>query len=242
MNINELERFLETLTLSEKHRAFKGFEVDLKGDLNPTRLLNEIFWAKKEWLNIEEFFERYVRQCYPSLKRAFPEEVAQLGVKFGSHLAARLYRTQIGFLTEYHCAMLCEEVFLPDGFLVRRSPDLDRLGVDVQLVRASECYNLHIFVDSPRAWKFRREKRLEKSSNQEQGTHIDFPYQVRSGCIHSLRLLSNGFGVYRREYVEHLKSKILSGECLGIQAESVDCKRGLIFKRNIQEGTRINDK
>jgi hypothetical protein len=92
---------------------------------------------------------------------------------------------------------------------------------------------LHIFVDSPRAWKFRREKRLRKSSNQESGVHIDFPYQVRRGCIHSLRLLSNGFGVYRREYVEHLKGKILSGECRGVQAERVDCKRGLIFDANV---------
>jgi hypothetical protein len=62
---------------------------------------------------------------------------------------------------------------------------------------------------------------------------IDFPYQVRRGCIHSLRLLSNGFGVYRREYVEHLKGKILSGECRGVQAERVDCKRGLIFDANL---------
>lgn len=47
MTVSELERFLETLTLSEKHRAFKGFEVDLRGDFNPTRLLNDLFWAKK---------------------------------------------------------------------------------------------------------------------------------------------------------------------------------------------------
>ncbi len=233
MNIDDLEKFLQTLNLSEKHRAFKGFEVDLKGNLNPTRILNDLFWAKKEWLNIEEFFERYVHIVYVDLKCAFPKEVAQLGAKFGSHLAARLYRTQIGFLTEYHCAMLCEEIFSPDGFVVRRSPDLDRVGVDIQLVRNKECYNLHIFVDSPRAWKFRREKRLQKSSNQQHGTHIDFPYQVRSGCIHSLRLLSNGFGVYRRDYVEHLKSKILSGECLGNQSEHVDCKRGLIFNQRV---------
>ncbi|MFQ3599603.1 MAG: TaqI family restriction endonuclease, partial [Chloroherpetonaceae bacterium] len=223
---------LETLNLSEKHRTFKGFEVDLRGNLNPTRILNDLFWAKKEWLNIEEFFERYVRMAYPDLKRMFPKEIAQLGAKFGSHLAARLYRTQIGFLTEYHCAMLCEEIFSPEGFEVRRSPDLDRLGVDMQLVRQTACYNLHIFVDSPRAWNFRREKRLRKSSNHQEGTHIDFPYQVRSGCIHSLRLLSNGFGVYRQEYVEHLKHKILSGDALGTQSERVDCKRGLIFNQS----------
>jgi len=233
MTVSELERFLETLTLSEKHRAFKGFEVDLRGDLNPTRLLNELFWTKHEWLNFEAFFERYVRMFYPMLKREFREEIAQLGVKFGSHLSARLYRTQIGFLTEYHCALLCQEVFAPEAFTAVRSPELDRVGVDLQLVRETERYNLHIFVDSPRAWKFRREKRLRKSSNQESGVHIDFPYQVRRGCIHSLRLLSNGFGVYRREYVEHLKGKILSGECRGVQAERVDCKRGLIFDANL---------
>lgn len=230
MNIDELETFLQSLNLSEKHRAFKGFEADLKGDLNPTKLLNDCFWTKGEWLNFEDFFERYVRLHYPALKRAFANEAKALGAKFGSHLAARLYRTQIGFLTEYHCAKLCEAVFAPDGFEARRSPELDRLGVDLQLARKTERYNLHIFVDTPRAWRFRREKRLRKSSNQETGTHIDFPYQVRSGCIHSLRLLSNGFGVYRKEYVEHLKSKILSGECLGVQAEQVDCKRGLIFQ------------
>lgn len=229
MNISELEAFLQTLNLSEKHRNFKGFEVDLRGNLNPTSMLNEIFWTKKEWLNIEEFFERYVRMMYPDLKRMFAKEIGQLGAKFGSHLAARLYRTQVGFLTEYHCAALCQEIFKPEGFAVRRSPDLDRIGVDIQLVRQKESYNLHVFVDSPRAWLFRREKRLRKSSDQEQGTHIDFPYQVRSGCIHSLRLLSNNFGVYRREYIDHLKHKILSGDVLGVQVEKVDCKQGLIF-------------
>lgn len=237
MKISELETFLETLNLSEKHRNFKGFEVDLKGNLNPTRMLNELFWVKKEWLNIEEFFERYVRTCYPALKQKFANEVVSLGAKFGSHLAARLYRTQIGFLTEYHCAMLCGEVFAPEGFAVRRSPDLDRIGVDIQLVRQKNFYNLHIFVDSPRAWLFRREKRLRKSSNQQEGTHIDFPYQVRSGCIHSLRLLSNGFGVYGRGYVEHLRSKILSGDVLGVQIEKVDCKRGLMF---IKQGNLLS--
>lgn len=130
MNISELEAFLQTLNLSEKHRNFKGFEVDLRGNLNPTSMLNEIFWTKKEWLNIEEFFieeffERYVRMMYPDLKRMFAKEIGQLGAKFGSHLAARLYRTQVGFLTEYHCAALCQEIFEPEGFAVRRSPDLE---------------------------------------------------------------------------------------------------------------------
>lgn len=231
-SLEELERFLETLTLSDKHRARKGFELDLRGELNPATLLNELFWEKREWLGIEAFFERYVRLRYPLLKQTFPSEVAALGATFGRHLAARLYRAQIGFLTEYHCAKLCEEVFAPDGFSTIRSTELDRMGVDLQLVKGDRRYNLHIFVDTPRAWRFRREKRARKASDREAGVHIDFPYQVRSGCLHSLRLLANGFGVYRREYVEHLKEKILSGECEGVQSERVDCKRGLSWRRS----------
>lgn len=65
MTVSELERFLETLTLSEKHRAFKGFEVDLRGDLNPTRLLNELFGRNMSGSTLKHFlsgmFECFIR-------------------------------------------------------------------------------------------------------------------------------------------------------------------------------------
>jgi hypothetical protein len=228
-SLSALESFLETMTLSDAHRALKGFEQDLAGDLNPTHLLHFLFWERRIWLDFADFANFYRKKNLTHLHEEHGTAIAALGNTFEAHLAARLYRTQFGFLTEYHAALLTEDVFRKHSFELLRSPDLDRHGVDFQLRRRRDLYNIHIFIDSPRAWHYRNMKRTTKSSNHLAGVHIDFPYTVKPDCIHSLRLLKNGFGVYSRRYAEHLKEKILSGEAGGTQAADVDCQHGLRF-------------
>jgi hypothetical protein len=230
--IQSLEEFLVTTSVDPTHRQYKGFEDDLRGDLNPTHLIEQFFWVEERWLDFPEFFEEYWRLNEIKLREHFHQKFLLLGKEAKRHLEARLYRTLFGFLTEYHAVMLIGHKFSPLGYAVVRGSDLDRVGVDCQIREAvSELlYNIHIFVDSARANRYRSGKLAFKSSNKLEGIHIDFPYRIKPGCIHSLRMLPNGFGVYTEEYVDHLVHVIKNRVAIGRKQLPIDCLRGLLFK------------
>lgn len=115
------------MSADDSHKKYKGFEEDLKGDLNPTGLLEILFWHRKKWLDFSEFASLYWREYEETLRQHFPQVFASLGSETYSHLRARLYRTQFGFLTEYHAVILLASVFSPKGYTVWRGPILDRL-------------------------------------------------------------------------------------------------------------------
>ncbi|GIV09389.1 MAG: type-2 restriction enzyme TthHB8I [Fimbriimonadales bacterium] len=231
--LSELEEFLSEMSVDYTLREYKGFEVDLKGDLNPTELLEKLFWREKRWIDFPQFASLYWQMHKAELQRRFLKKFASLGSSAYQHLQARLYRTQFGFLTEYHAVILTASVFTPEGYTVWRGSALDRIGVDFQIVESATQlqYNIHIFVDSPRAWFYREKKRQIKSSDKVSGQHIDFPYTLKSGRIHSLRMLPNGFGVYTEDYVKHLLKLIKDESVYGkLQKPMVDCSSGLLFE------------
>ncbi len=233
-DLNQLEAFLETTSVSRDHWRNKGFEEDLRGQLNPTHMLDRLFWQEHKWVDFPEFVDLYWAANRQELEARFPADIRRLGNDFHKHLAARLYRTQFGFYTEYHAVILADKVFSEAGFPVERSTEMDAKGVDFTVLGFAVPYHIHIFVDSPRAWSFRDFKRANKASNSASGCHVNFPYQVASGCIHSLRMLKNGFGVYQESYVQHLQEVLASGRALGEQEPSVNCRRGLLFKPPIK--------
>lgn len=230
--LSDVEDFLSTMSVDYSHKNYKRFEVDLKGDLNPTEMLEMLFWHRKIWLDFPQFAQLYWQQHEDTLRQQFPEIFDSLGDETYTHLQARLYRTQFGFLTEYHAVILLASVFSPKGYTVWRGSALDRIGVDCQIVEHENQrkYNIHIFVDSKRAWFYREKKRTAKSSDMFSGQHIDFPYTLRSGCIHSLKKLPNGFGVYTERYAMHLLKLIENGIYGKKQKPRVDCLYGLIFE------------
>ncbi|MEM2568267.1 MAG: hypothetical protein QXH20_07370, partial [Candidatus Bathyarchaeia archaeon] len=67
-DIAAVEEFLSGLRMDPQLKKFKGFEEDLKGALNPTILLEDLFWEKKRWLDFEDFAAFYW-QTYESLLR-----------------------------------------------------------------------------------------------------------------------------------------------------------------------------
>lgn len=231
-DLNKLEQFLQRMTVDRQLSRYRGFEEDLRDTLNPTTLLEETFWVKGQWLDFPEFSKMYIELHGAELRGRFEHKFSRLGSEVYRHIEARLYRTQFGFLTEYHAVILVSQIASPKGYEVYRGSDLDRVGVDCQIVLPVECetYNIHIFVDSPRAWSYRKYKQQAKSSNKVDGHHIDFPYTTRSGCVHSLKMLSNGFGVYTTEYVTHLFDVIQRKEACTKTQKGVDCCKGLIFE------------
>jgi hypothetical protein len=230
--IQHLEEFLSAMSVDPTHKQYKRFEVDLRGELNPTYLAERFFWVEDKWLDFPEFFEEYWKLNETKLKKEFPQIFATLGEQTKRHLEARLYRTLFGYLTEYHAVMLIGYKFSPLGYAVFRGSELDRVGVDCQIREPNEesLYNIHIFVDSDRARQYRSGKLAFKASNKLEGVHIDFPYRIKPGCIHSLRMLPNGFGVYTEDYVEHLLQVIRSGAAIGRKQLPIDCQRGLRFE------------
>ncbi|MCU0449660.1 MAG: TaqI family restriction endonuclease [Bernardetiaceae bacterium] len=202
-----LVQFLATLEINPQLAKVKTLEMDLRGRLNPTLWLNELFFGQNRWLGFRDFYQYYLRHNQAELQRTFahqPWSAVQQG------LEARLYRTQFGMLTEYHAYYLCRDFFGPDH--VRRPPGLDLIGVDFQLQWGGQWYNLHIFVDTPRAWEFRRYKAQHKAGNQLAGRHVNLPYSLaREGRFNSLHFLPNGFGIYREAYLAYLQTELAAG-------------------------------
>ena len=153
---------------------------------------------EKEWLTNNIYFGNF--------KGLFEENNWE---KFLKGLRARLYRTQFGFLTEYHAYFLAKTIFGDKE--VKRDPVSDARGVDFKILRNKNIYNIHIFVDTPRAWYYRKIKSKYRKADQEEGIHINFPYSLKQGQNNSLRFLANGFGVYQKSYFEYLKKQIDNG-------------------------------
>ncbi len=201
--LQKYESFLSSLSLQPQLYKIKTVENDLKGELNPTNTLNYIFFEKNTWIGFEDFFNYYLLQNGDKLKLLCRNNDWN---KFKEGLKARLYRTQFGFLTEYHAFYVAKVIFGDEN--VKRSLELDKLGIDFQIFYLNNKYNLHIFVDTERAWYYRRFKSKYKNVDKEEGIHVNLPYKLNSGFIHSLRYLPNGFGVYTEEYLKYLKDQI----------------------------------
>ena len=204
--LQQYESFLSSLTLHPSLSTIKSIEMDLKGELNPSYHLDKLFFQEKKWLSFEQFYYYYFDQYKDVIKKefGFTDEVT-----FEKGLWARLYRTQFGFLTEYHAFYLCSEFFGKEK--LNRSVELDKAGVDFQLMVDGIVFNVHIFVDTPRAWSFRKYKSQRKNVNSLHGVHVNLPYSLKENNFNSLRYLKNKFGVYSISYLEYLKEQIEMG-------------------------------
>lgn len=197
--------FLGSLRLEPELFKIKTFEEDLYGSLNPTHLLDKLFFQDQAWTTFTEFYDQYVALFGDQICQQFG--YADLAA-IGDGLRARLYRTQFGFLTEYHAYHLAATIFGSEH--VRRGTDLDRAGVDFRIRFHGQIFNIHIFVDTPRSWSYRRIKSEKKGVDNFPGIHVNLPYALSSGAFHSLDFLPNGFGIYTKSYFEYLKKEIIA--------------------------------
>ncbi len=186
--------------------------MDLKQSLNPTTLMEEFFLCKNLWIGFLEFYKEYRDRFRDELRRLHEGRYRHLREgDFYRNLEARLYRTYLGILTEYHAYFLAGEVFGAES--VKRGSQLDKIGVDFQILYGDDVYNMHILVDTPRAWEYRLRKWVEKESDKTCGIHVNFPYTMceSTSKISRSKRLSNGFFVYTKEYMEYLRAEITSG-------------------------------
>jgi hypothetical protein len=214
--LNRYEKFLANLQLEPDLFRIKTVEMDLRGILNPINELDNLFFKKEKWLGFQDFFTFYLERYDKELKIECKDNNWE---DFTKGLKARLYRTQFGFLTEYHAFLIAKLLFGDEK--VNRSVTLDKKGVDFQIFYNKEIYNIHIFVDTERAWYFRKIKSKYKNVEQEEGIHVNLPYSLQKDNIHSVKFLPNGFGIFRKDYFEYLKSQIDLGKIKNNNISSV---------------------
>jgi hypothetical protein len=200
-HIKAYQEFLASLRLDNSLFRVKTFEQDLKGELNPSGLLDELFFEQQRWLNFEAFYSLYLEKHEKALK-AFSNFSEQ-------GLRARLYRTQFGILTEYHAFWACKCIFGEKA--VQRDARWDSAGVDFRITHQGITYNIHIFVDTPRAWEYRKFKTAHKNVEKMEGIHLNLPYALKQNRFNSLHFLPNGFGIYTSRYLLYVKKEMESG-------------------------------
>jgi hypothetical protein len=205
--IKEYESFLGSLQLFPELFKNKTVEMDLKGELNPSFMLDDLFFKQKKWLSFTAFFDYYFNQHKDEIKNRFGFSNYE---SFADGLRARLYRTQFGFLTEYHAFFLSAALFGEKN--VSRNTELDLAGVDFQVHLHGNLYNIHIFIDSQRAWDYRNYKSTHKQVNNWPGIHVNLPYSLKAGCFNSLRFLKNRFGVYTESYLRYFENEVKTGK------------------------------
>lgn len=206
----EYESFLASIKLYPELKRIEVVEVDLKGQLNPTILLDDSFFQQGKWIDFEAFRRLYTEKHRQRLEILRQKCYNGISVdEFWLGVKARLYRTFLGFLTEYHAYFMAVEVFGEQR--VKRGVEIDKLGVDFQVLHSGDTYNIHVFVDTPRAWEYRMKKMKGKSSDRMSGIHVNLPYTLEPGKISSVDLLQNGFGIFTRRYIEYLKAEIEGG-------------------------------
>ena len=121
--VTEVQHYTENLF------RIKTVEMDLRGILNPTNELNTLFFDENCWLDFKDFFIYYYKKYNKELKTISSDNGWN---EFTVGLRARLYRTQVGFLTEYHAFYLSKLIFGDER--VVRSISLDKRGVDFQCI------------------------------------------------------------------------------------------------------------
>ncbi len=235
--LRAFEEFLATIPLEryrEELMPVKTVEQDLPKALNPLPDLYEAYWTEtlKTFPNYDQFFQNwwrshleplddFIRQYFWGCSRDF----VYLGFK------ARLYRTFISVLTQFHFAYAWKAFCsLP----LEASPDLDMSGIDalvwcgefrVALQVKKETYRaearergrfarrqqkVDLIVEVPytvtpaEEWRKRRE-RAKTPKTQEQYNLFVFLAE------HLQRWLPNGFVVFQPDYPRLVERLICEG-------------------------------
>ncbi|MEM3036410.1 MAG: TaqI family restriction endonuclease [Thermoplasmata archaeon] len=234
--LKNFEDFLTSIPLDnyrEELLAVKTVEQDLPRDLNPIPYIYEIYWVENDSINAfpnyDEFFnnwwENHLRALDIFIKQYFwgcSYDFVRLGFK------ARLYRTLISVLTQFHFCYLWKTVCnLP----LNASADLDMSGTDALISYGGKNVGIQIkkqthrpearsggrfsqkkqqhdliievpyTIDRPEQWEG-RVKRARKKENIEMMVLFSFLSSKLQ------KWLPNGFVVFTEEYLINIEKLI----------------------------------
>jgi len=233
--LRKYEDFLEGIDLVSyaKLRKIKTVEQDLPKSLNPLPLIYRFYWEEKDFLSYEDFFKTYwegnlhavmefVRKYFYGCSLQFVEE----GFK------ARIYRTWISLLTQFHFQYLWTELF-SERYPLEASADLDLAGIDSRIFIGDKSVGVQI-----KKVSYRREasqRRFTKRQRRLVSVICEVPYLVIdieevnkklnskrtkeetkaklmalfSFFEENFKVLSNGFVIFKKNYLERIKEVLL---------------------------------
>ena len=226
--LSNLEHSLAQFVLDDRWKHLHLVEFDLKGQLNPSRMLDHLFFTSGELPSFPDFCDTYLKTHFATIKTLYGELLAlkkagnitelrdkmsvyaygrfQWALREGvsdqelqQNVRARLYRTLAGIYTEYHGYYL--SCHLCGQANVKRSAELDSRGIDFMLLLSSNTFNVHVIRNSERAISALKSKLATKKVAQADGVHVVLPYGIHGDLPESTRPVGKGFYIFREEYI-----------------------------------------
>ncbi|WP_420595562.1 hypothetical protein [Deinococcus sp.] len=226
-----LERSLAAFELDSTWRDLHLIEFDLNGVLNPSLMLDKLFFETGVLPGFSAFSDRYIDLHFLEVKRRYvrlieleesgkEDELRRLMSDYAYQhfraalnngasdeelklsLQARLYRTLAGIYTEYHAYHLCAKLLGREN--VKRSAALDARGVDFVLTTDQGAANIHVIRHSAPALVALSGKITSKKATAAAGIHIVLPYGIHGKLPESTRRIGQGFHVFRESYLSGL--------------------------------------
>jgi len=232
-DLKKFEQFLQSIDLSKyAHlRAIKTVEQDLPRELLPLEIYYKYYWDSTDFKEYDEIFEIYwnnklnphiyefIKKFFYGCSIAFVEE----GFK------ARLYRIWMSILTQFHFQYLWNALFVEK---LESNAELDSIGIDAVVVIHNKRVGLQI-----KKISYRREASDRRFTRRQQKfvpLMVEIPYlvidldelkqkiinpRVRESSKERYKSaleafdenfikLSNGFVIFRKEYVERVYETI----------------------------------
>ncbi len=223
------ENFLSNIDLEfyrEKYVQIKTVEQDLPRLMNPLPPIYNAYWQRSEYLSFEEFFAYYwdsrPKEIMDFIKQFFwgcSIEFVRLG------LEARLYRTWVSLLTQFHLGYLWNCLY---SGAYNASAGLDMEGIDAVITVRGKKVATQI-----KKISYRREasqRRFSKKKLAGFAGSIEIPYTVedpadienkkrRAKSTRSIaeaqqvlalasaqHYLPNGFVIFTKDYATHLNA------------------------------------
>jgi hypothetical protein len=229
----KFETFLSGIKLDKyQHlKNIKTVEQDLPKELIPLDILYKYYWFDQNFLSFDEIFEEYWKnRLNPHIYKFIKKYFYGCSLQFVEEgFKARLYRIWISILTQFHFQYLWNAMFDEKLF---SSPEIDMKGIDA-IVRLN---GIRIGFQIKKV-SFRREvsdRRFTKKHQKYVDVIVEVPYLVinletmqekidskrtsektKNTCRNLMELFRsnfikfpNGFVVFRREYIDHIRKKL----------------------------------
>jgi len=239
--LRKYEKFLEAIPLSRYStlRKIKTVEQDLPKALNPLPMIYKFYWEEKQFIDYETFFENYWELNIKHILKFIEKFFYGCSLSFVKEgFKARIYRTWVSLLTQFHFQYLWLKLF-NGRYPLEASAELDLLGIDSKISFMGKRIGIQI-----KKISFRREASQRKfTKRQKKVVDIicEIPYLVINedelyrklgskrtrattkekieGILFmfktNFRKLENGFVIFADKYLtkveEEIRKNILTG-------------------------------
>jgi hypothetical protein len=128
----------------EELKDIKWVEQDLPKEILPLRSIYKYYWEKREFLDFEEWFEKFWREinedqeskkALKKFKKYYFNRTIKENGWFKKGFKARMYRTWISILTQLDFCYMFEYICEKEGrnFKIECNAELDMKGIDAKV-------------------------------------------------------------------------------------------------------------